>query len=105
MRGTESSDKRKVMAEDYSIPYTETISHNLHGASYFGKYDLSDAFYQFQLDEDAKEIYAINKWQGLFKRCRASSCLEEFFIHVSELHPADSQRIQACGHLSPWRNY
>ena len=33
----------KVMDEDYPIPDMETIFHNLHGASYFGKFGLSDA--------------------------------------------------------------
>ena len=60
----------KVMDEDYPIPRTETFFHNLHGASYFGKIDLSDAYYQTQLDEDAKEICTINTSQGLFKMCR-----------------------------------
>ena len=50
----------KVMDEDYPIPDMETIFHNLHGASYFGKIDLSDAYYQIELDEDAKEICTIN---------------------------------------------
>ena len=36
---------RKVMDEDYPIPDMEMIFHNLHGASYFGKIDLSDAYY------------------------------------------------------------
>ena len=35
----------KVMDEDYPIPDMETIFHNLNGASYFGKIDLSDAYY------------------------------------------------------------
>ena len=48
----------------------ETIFHNLHGASYFGKIELSDAYYQIELDEEAKEICAINTSQGLFKMCR-----------------------------------
>ena len=56
------------MDEDYPIPDMETIFHNLHGASYFGKIDLSDAYYQIELDEDAKEICTI--LQGLFKMCR-----------------------------------
>ena len=47
----------------------ETIFHNLHGASYFGKIDLSDAYYQIELDEDPK-ICTINTSQGLFKMCR-----------------------------------
>ena len=33
----------KVMDEDYPIPDIETIFHNLDGASYFGKFDLTDA--------------------------------------------------------------
>ena len=60
----------KVMDEDYPIPDMETIFHNLHGASYFGKIDLSDAYYQIELDEEAKDICTINTSQGLFKMCR-----------------------------------
>ena len=60
----------KVMDEDYPIPDMETNFHNLHGASYFGKIDLSDAYYQIELDKDAKEICTINTSQGLFKMCR-----------------------------------
>ena len=48
----------------------ETIFHNLHGASYFGKTDIPDAYYQIELDEDAKDICTINTSQGLFKMCR-----------------------------------
>ena len=59
----------KVMDEDYPIPDMETIFPNLHGASYFVKIDLSDAYYQIELDEDAKEICTINTSQGLFKMC------------------------------------
>ena len=46
----------KFMDEDYPIPDMETIFHNLHGTSYFGKIDLSDAYYQIELDEEAKDI-------------------------------------------------
>ena len=58
------------MDEDYPIPDMETIFHNLHGASYFVKIDLSDAYYQIELDEEAKDICTINTSQGLFKMCR-----------------------------------
>ena len=68
----------KVTAEDYPIPDMETIFHNLHVASYFGKIDLSDAYYQIELDEDAKEICTINSSQGLFKMCRFSQGLMNF---------------------------
>ena len=32
------------MDEDYPISGMQTIFHNLHGASYFEKIDLSDAY-------------------------------------------------------------
>ena len=60
----------KKMDEDYPIPEIETIIHNLLGASYFGKIDLSYAYYQIELDEEAKDICTINTSQGLFKMCR-----------------------------------
>ena len=60
----------KVMDEDYRIPDMETIFHNLHGASYFGKINLSDAYYQIELDEEANDICTINTSQGLFKMFR-----------------------------------
>ena len=57
----------KFMDEDYPIPDMETIFHNLHGTSYFGKIDLSDAYYQNEHDEEAKDICTIHTSQGLFK--------------------------------------
>ena len=66
----------KVMDEDYPIPDMETIFHNIHGASYFGKINLSDAYYQIELEEDAKEVCTINTSQGLFKMCRLSQGLK-----------------------------
>ena len=60
----------KVMDEDYPIPDMETIFHSLHGAAYFGKIDLSDAYYQIELDDNAKDICTINTSQGLFRLCR-----------------------------------
>ena len=53
------------MDEDYPIPDMETIFNNLHGASYFGKIDLSDAYYQIALGEEAKDICTLNTSQGL----------------------------------------
>ena len=46
----------KVMDEDYPIPDIETIFHNLHGASHFGKIDLSDAYYQIELGRRSKRF-------------------------------------------------
>ena len=64
------------MDEDYPIPDMETNFHNLHGDSYFGKIDLSDAYYQIELDEASKEICTINTSQGLFKMCRLPQSLK-----------------------------
>ena len=58
------------MDEDNRMPDMETLFHNLHGASYFGKIDLSDTYYRIELGEDANEICTINTSQGLFKMCR-----------------------------------
>ena len=54
----------------------ETIFHNLHGASYFNKIYLSDAYYQNELDEVAKDICTIKTSQGLFKMCRLPQVLK-----------------------------
>ena len=68
----------KVMDEDYPIPDMETIFHKLHGASYFGKIDLSDDYYQTELDEEAKDICTSNTSQGLFKMCPLPLGLNNF---------------------------
>ena len=68
--------KGKVMDEDYPIPDMETIFHNPHGASYSVKIDLSDAYYQFELDEGAKDISTINTSRGLFKMCQLPQWLK-----------------------------
>ena len=59
-----------AMDEDYPIPDMEKIIHKLHGASYFGKNDPSDAYYQIELDEEANDIGTIKTSQVLFKLCR-----------------------------------
>ena len=69
----------KVMDEDYPIPDMETIFYKLHGSSYFGKIDLSDAYYQIELDEEAKDVCTINTSQGLFKMCRPPQGLKNSF--------------------------
>ena len=67
------------MDEDYPTPDMETIFHNLHGASYFGQIDLSDAYYQTELDEEARDICTMNTSQGLFKTCRLPQGLKNSF--------------------------
>ena len=57
----------KVVDEDYPMQDMDMIFDNLHVASYFGKIDLSDTYYQIELDDEAKDICTINTSQGLFK--------------------------------------
>ena len=88
-----------VMDEDYPIPDMETIFHNLHGASYFGKIDLSDAYYQIELDEVAKDIYTINTSQGPVQDVSTPSRMEKLFLNLPQLHGikgANSTRSQTC---------
>ena len=64
------------MVVDYPIPDMETILQSLHRASYFGKIDLSDAYHQIELDEEAKDICTINTSHELFKMCRLHQVLK-----------------------------
>ena len=59
----------KLMNEDYPIPDMKAIFHKLNGASYFGKIDLSDVYYQIEVDKEAKSICTIITSQGVFKMC------------------------------------
>ena len=84
----------EVMDEDYPIPDMATIFLNLHGASYFGKIDLSEAYYQIELDEKAKDICTINTSQGLFKMCRLPQGLKissSIFRIASNQHSKESK--------------
>ena len=83
-----------VIDEEFPIPDIETTFHNLLGASYFGKIDLSDAYYQIELDEDAEENCTTNISQGFLQDVQASSELENFFIHLQKLRRIKSQRNQ-----------
>ena len=87
----------KVMDEVYPIPDMETIFHNLHYASYFGKIDLSDAYYHHELDKEAKDICTIDTSQGLFKMCRLPQGLK---LNTPELHRINTQSNQRCCDLS-----
>ena len=42
----------KIMGKNYPIPDMDSIFHSLHVASHFGKNELSDGYYQIELDGD-----------------------------------------------------
>ena len=68
------------MDDDYPKPDMETIFNNLHGASYFGTIDLSDAYFQTEFDEKTKVICTINTSRGLFKMCRLPQGLKNLSL-------------------------
>ena len=74
----------KVMDEDSPNPDIETILHNLHGASYCGKIDLSDAYYQIELDEDSKNMHN-QHIARIVQDVQASSGPKEIFINLPEM--------------------
>ena len=89
----------KVVDENYTIPDMETIFQKLHEASYFGKIDLS-AYYQIELDEEAKDICTINSPQGLFKMCRLPQGLKKLVFNLPELRRINTQENQGRCHFS-----
>jgi hypothetical protein len=57
---------KKIESESYPLPRIETIFSDMDGAKYFAKVDLKSAYWQIELDEDAKKISVINTSAGLF---------------------------------------
>lgn len=51
----------------YPLPTPEDINSKLAEFKYFSKIDLSDAFLQIELDDDAKKLMAINTHCGMFQ--------------------------------------
>ena len=84
----------KVTDEEYPIPDMEATFHNLLGASYFGKIDLSDAYYQRELDEDANEQVYNQHIARIVQDVQASSELEKICIHLQKLLRVKSQNNQ-----------
>ena len=56
----------KIENETYPLPNIETVFWSLEKARYFAKIDLSDAYWQIELDEDAKKMSVINTTSDLF---------------------------------------
>ena len=79
----------KLLTEAYPLPDIETVFHKLHGAKFFAKIDLSSAYYQIELDEEAQEISIINTTRGLFKVCR----LQQGFKNASAIF---QKTIEEC---------
>ena len=89
----------KVMDEDYSIAVLETTFRNLYWASSFGKIDLSDAYYQIELDDEAKDNQHIS---GTVNDLPTTSGVEILFLNFPEWHQTNSERNQRCFDISRW---
>jgi hypothetical protein len=57
----------RLKNESYPVPSTETIFAGLKNAKKFAKIDLTSAYWQIELDDQAKDISNINTSQGLFQ--------------------------------------
>ena len=53
--------------DQYPLPNIEDIFATLSGGVYFSKLDLSNAYQQLELEEDAKDLLTINTHKGLFR--------------------------------------
>eukprot|EP00795_Rhopilema_esculentum_P017020 gene17020-8525_t len=53
--------------DQYPLPNIEDIFATLSGGVYFSKLDLSNAYQQLELEEDAKDVLTINTHKGLFR--------------------------------------
>lgn len=57
----------EIISDWYPLPSLEELFASLSGATIFSKLDLSDAYHQVELDDDAKKLLVINTHRGLFK--------------------------------------
>ena len=53
--------------DQYPLPSIEDMFATLSGGVYFSKLDLSNAYQQLELEEDAKDVLTINTHKGLFR--------------------------------------
>ena len=53
--------------DQYPLPSNEDIFATLSGGVYFSKLDLSNAYQQLELEEDAKKVLTINTHKDLFR--------------------------------------
>lgn len=57
----------QLCIEQYPLPRTEELFQKLQNGKHFTKIDLSDAYLQIELDEEAKKLAVINTQHGLFQ--------------------------------------
>lgn len=61
------TQSKALDSEIYPLPLPEDIFANLNGGAVFTQLDLSDAYFQIQLDRDSQKLCCINTHRGLFQ--------------------------------------
>jgi hypothetical protein len=61
---------KQLIVEKYPLPRVDELFAKLHGAKYFSKLDLSQAYNQFRLNEASQMLTCINTHKGLFNYTR-----------------------------------
>jgi len=56
-----------IQADWYPLPLSETLFASLAGSTVFSKLDLSDAYLQIELEDEAKQYVVINTHRGLYR--------------------------------------
>ncbi|XP_041971651.1 uncharacterized protein K02A2.6-like [Aricia agestis] len=64
------SINKQLIVEQYPLPTVHELFAKLHGGEQFAKLDLSMAYNQLVLSDDAQDITCINTHRGLFKYTR-----------------------------------
>ena len=62
---TRLNDSFKIL--NYLLPSPENIFANLNGGKFFSKIDLSDAYFQIEVDASCKKSLTINTHKGFYK--------------------------------------
>lgn len=66
--GSYVSLNKNLLDVFYPLPRIEQIYASLNGNYLFSKIDLSDAYMQFELDDESKKLVTISTHKGLFSQ-------------------------------------
>lgn len=73
---------RAINREYYRLPLLDEMRVKLHGAQYFSKLDLSNAFYHLELSEDSRDLTTFLAEDGMYRFTRLMfgvNCAPEIF--------------------------
>lgn len=58
---------KTIKRENFRIPSVDEMRIKLHGAKFFSKLDLSNAFYQLELSEESRDLTTFLSENGMFR--------------------------------------